>query len=657
MTQRVVAGASAMIFLLLAVMVHLLVDMHDRTSPITLGSPPRLMLDFANAGVQGEAAIDALRSLDEDTGLSLVKQAADLSSDLHGVVLIPLNNNPALPETVGRYQDAPARVVGQEAWSHTTATGLYFATGDTAALPRATSELERMGVRVERDDASIGAGVQGVIRLQSMLTAFVTVCLLLATLVLYWLAVKSRRRALSVLAGTPAARVQVHDLGQLMLLVAAVGLSVSLLATVVVGLWRGWVYAPAFAAYFGILGGLMLVVALMVALGMSAVSVPSPALIARRTPATVGVRRAAGAIKGVTFVLVLLAIGPAWVALDRALTEAEQLSRWERLADYASAEFGLASEADIQRLKPTFGQLVREAEVDDALLFSATFAREEDDEDDLPTMGTRFSDLLGQRWAGIALVNQRWLDVVAADDETHLDEVPSRDLPPAFLTELSRGFDEPWGRAEDAQRTVAGLHFLTPAAGTVPLIGSANELAYRDDVLIAVVPGVWATFSDGTLVNFAYGELLFAGVEETQRRLETHGLARDIKVQHAAEEGILLAQFAAYDAWLSTASIAGLGLALVLAAAISAYIAALLQARNDFARRLAGHQWLRVLAGRALPELGIGGLVAVFVAGLLRPPEQILPVVVTAGLLLAASPVTHVLAARRGFTDVTARKL
>lgn len=654
MTRRVVAGASAVIFVLVAVLAHLLVGMHDRSSPIALGSPPRLTIELADAGVENEAVLEALRRLDEDAGLGLVKQGADLSRDLRGVVLLPVNDNPPVPTSVERYQDDPVRLVGQEVWSQTTVTGSYYATGDAAALPQAISELERMGVRVSRDDTSIRTGLAGLIRLKSMVTAFVTVSVLLATLVLYWLAVKSRRRALSVLAGTPVARVQLHDLGQLMLLVAEVWLPVSVVATVVVGLWRGWVFAPTFAAYLGVLGGLMLVVALVSALWMSAVSVPSPGLIARRAPATLGVRRAAGAIKGVTFVLVLLVVGPAWVAMSQASTLAEQLSRWERLADYASVELGLASEPDLRRLESTFAEFVRQAEDDGSLLFSATYVREEGG---LATKGTEFADLLGPRWAGVALVNQRWLDVVAADDQTRLVDVPAREIPPAFLAAMTRTFDELWGRSDaPAQQTAAGLRYLTPAAGTVPLIGDARELVYRDDVLIAVVPSVSETFSDGNLVTFSTGELLFAGVDETQRRLESHGLARDLTVQRAAETGILMAQFAAYEAWLGAASIAGLGIALVLAAAISAYTAALLQARSDFARRLAGHPWLSVLSGRLVPELAIGSLVAVL-ALMLQPPRHVVPVVVAAVLMLAASPVMHVLAGRRGFADVTARRL
>lgn len=117
MTRRVVAGASAVIFVLVAVLAHLLVGMHDRSSPIALGSPPRLTIELADAEVENEAVLEALRRLDEDAGLGLVKQGADLSRDLRGVVLLPVNDNPPVPTSVERYQDDPVRLVGQEVWS------------------------------------------------------------------------------------------------------------------------------------------------------------------------------------------------------------------------------------------------------------------------------------------------------------------------------------------------------------------------------------------------------------------------------------------------------------------------------------------------------------------------------------------------------------
>jgi hypothetical protein len=652
MTQRVVAGASIVVFGLLAVMVHLLVGMHDESFPVALDSPSRIQLDFAQAAVEGDEAINALRSWDADAGIGLVKQSADLDGNLRGKVLIPLNDRHSLPKTVGWYDDEPpARVVGPEALAHTTPTGMYFVTGDSARLPSFVAMLAQQGVQVTRDDASVWSGLQGLYRMKSLFIAFVTGCVLLATLVLYWLAVKSRSRALRVLGGTSVSRIQTHDLGQLLLLVAGVWLAVSAVATVLIGLWRGWIYAPLFAAYLGALGGLMLAVVIAVALLMSTVSVPSPDLIARRQPATLGVRRAAGAVKGVTFVLVLLTVGPAWGALSQAVGTAEQLSRWERLANQVTVGFPGTSEEDFQRLMPAFGSLVREAEDDGSMALSHVYADTPNDEH------SWVSKSLGERWSSFAFVNQRWLDlVVAKGDRTRLVDVPREQVPQPFLDELALSLDG-WKRSDEpAERVLAGFGYLRPAGGPIPLV-SGGDLAHLDDVLVILVPGAWTTFNDDSLISMASGStLLFTGLDKTQMLLESHGLARDIKVQRAAEAGILAAQFAAYEAWLSVVSMVGLAVALVVAAGISAYIMALLAARNDFARRLAGRPWLRVLERRVALEVALAVLLAAAVAAL-RPPDQVLPVLVAATLVVLLSPAAHVLAARRGFADVGARRL
>lgn len=455
-----------------------------------------------------------------------------------------------------------------------------------------------------------------------------------------------------MLGGTSVARIQTHDLGRLLLLVAGVWLAVSAVAMVVIGLWRGWVYAPLFAAYLGALGGLILAVVIVAALVMSKVSIPSPELIARRQPATLGVRRAAGAVKGVTFALVLLTVGPAWVAVSQAVTTAEQLSRWERLADQVTVGFPLVSEEDLQRMMPAFGAVVRDAEDADAVALSLLF-------EDLPHDEHAWvSDALGERWSSFAVVNQRWLDLVLGEnDQARLVDVPYDQVPRRFVDKFAPQFDL-WKRSDEpAERLLAGFEYLTPAGDPVPALGIGGRLIHLDDVLVILVPGVWATFDDDALLSIASGSnLLFTGLDRTQMLVESHGLAKEIKVWRAAEAGVLAAQFAAYEAWLSVASMVGLAVALVVAAGISAYLMALLQARNDFARRLAGQPWLRVLQGRVALDVTIAVLLAAAVASL-RPENEILPVAVAGLLAVLLSPVAHVLAARWGFTYVRTRRL
>ena len=657
-TRRVVAGASAVIFLLLALMAHLLVGMHDRSAPIVIGAPTRLMLDFSAAQVRGDEGLAALRRVDAGAGTGLAKQAADLSGDLRGAVLVPVNESPLTGRSLDRYEAVPIRVVDGDAWAFTTLNGAYFATGDETAVPTAAAALRQVGVRVEISETTLWDGTETLLRVKGMFLAFLTGCVLLVTLVLYWLAAKARGRALAVLAGTSVARVQLHDLGQLVSLVVGVWVSVGTLSVAVVGVWRGWVFVGVYAQYALLLGALMLAIGFGAAVVMSVLSVPSPSLIARRAPATVGVRRTAVALKAIVFTVVLLMIGPAWAALSVAASQAEQLTRWERLAGYAAVVFPDASDADLDDLAPRFATVVREAEARHRrILFSESFIPEDADPAELK-QDYPFQAVLEQRWSGISIVNEAWLDVGVAADRPNLQPVSADGLPPRLRPELVRWFDELWGLPEaSAAATVQGLRFLTPTTGTVPVVGSSGDLEHRDDVLLVVVPALRSTFGDRLLLEAASGRgLLFEDATATQRELQQSGLSRDIKVQHAAEAGLLAAQFARYEAWLGTASMIGLGLALAISALISAHVEMLLQARNDFVRRLAGQSWFRALSGRLVPEVSVGAGLAL-AAVLLNLSGEALVVAVTALALLALSPLAHVVAGRRGFADVVARKL
>ncbi|WP_347350801.1 hypothetical protein [Intrasporangium sp.] len=657
LAQRVVAAASAVIFALVVLMAHLLVGMHDRSSPIALGSPPRLMLDFSQSSAQGDAALLELRRLDAQAGLGLAKLGANLSGDLRGVVLIPVNESALTGESVARYEDAPTHVVGLGAWRYTTVNGGYLATGDQQQLQSAVERLQAMGVRVTRSDTSVDDGISSLVRVKGMLLAFVTACVLLVTLVLYWLAAKARRRALNVLAGSSVTRIQLHDLGQLLGLVVGVWVPVALVAAALIGAVKSWDFLPVFGQYVSLLAAFVLLVTVGAAVAMSVVSIPSPSLIARRRPATLGVRRAAIVLKGGVFLLVMVLVGPAGAALAEASTRAEQLARWEALADYAAVVFPDAMEADMQRIRKPFGQMVREAERDgQRLLFSETF---------LPPDGTPAQELdqqpfhrvLAGRWQGISLVNQAWLDIGVGPDRAHLMAVKPGGLPPQLTSELRSWFDQLWGApGASSEQIVAGLRYLAPTGGEVPVVYE-GDLVYRSDVLLVVVPDVAATLRDDALLNASTGRsLLFEGVEETQRHVDAAGLGKDVKVQYAADDGVLAAQVASYEAWLGVASMVGLAVALIIAAMISAYVEMLLQARNDFARRLSGQAWLRVIGRRVVPEIVFGAVIGLAVL-LTQPKAQQPTVALTLLVLLAASPAAHVMAGRRGFADVTARRL
>lgn len=653
MTQRVVLGASAVLFGLLAMIAHLMADMHDRAFPVALAPSGSVHLDFAEATIKDEAAFDALKSWDARAGLGLLKESADLTGDLRGKVFIALNESSTLPETIDWYGEEPiARVVSPVALAHALPSGTYLVTGRADELTAFVGDLRRQGVVVSPTSATLTRDLQGLFQLQSLAIAFATGCVLLVTLVLYWLATKSRDRALRILGGTPVAQVQFADITRFVLLISAAWGVTTTTTVVAIGIWKGWEYTPLYASRMAALGVLTLLLVLVAAAVISWVSTPSAESIAQRKPASLGVRRAAGGVKAVTFVLVLLAIGPAWLGITRASATADELSQWKNLADQVRVAFKGVSEDDFKRLMPPFGAMVQEAEAAKSVALCNLFV----DDPAAVTRGERWADSLG-RWSGFALTNQRWLDLMTQSSGGTLSEIPQADLPKQFLDVFASQLDL-WKRSPEPTQTVlSGFRFLTPHDKAIPLAATGGELKFRRDVLIVVAPDTWKTFNDSFLVSTASsGNLIFTGLEPTQVLIESHQIGTAVKVRHAAADGILRAQFAAYDAWLGVISMIGLAVALVVSSAISAYISALLEARNDFARRLAGYAWPHVLKGRLGPETAVGALIAVAML-FVQPSDHAVPVGLTAVLLLTLAPAAHVLAARQAFADVSARRL
>jgi len=96
--------------------------------------------------------------------------------------------------------------------------------------------------------------------------------------------------------------------------------------------------------------------------------------------------------------------------------------------------------------------------------------------------------------------------------------------------------------------------------------------------------------------------------------------------------------------------------ALVVSAAIGAFIAAVLTARRDFPLRLAGKPWRAILADRVAREWVVGVALTVLVILVRGGQGGVLVAGVAVGALLIA-PLTHLLAARWAFTNVSLRRM
>lgn len=165
------------------------------------------------------------------------------------------------------------------------------------------------------------------------------------------------------------------------------------------------------------------------------------------------------------------------------------------------------------------------------------------------------------------------------------------------------------------------------------------------------------TFNDDFLASLTSTDnLIFDGLDSTLALLRAQGLENTVQVKYAAEDGVLRAQFASYEAWLRGFALAALAGAFVLALAISAFIASLIHARRDFPLRLDGRRWSDVLrrrvGGELLATLVLGGLIV-----LVLPPGDLAPTVVALLAGTVGTALAHLAASRWTFHRIANRTI
>lgn len=665
MYKRIIVIVAGALFALLALLAVIITDLYDRDYPQTIGVESSLTLDFSEAGLSVTEAFAMLEELDARWSLGLVKVAPELAGDGNEQIFAALNDGD-LPAEFTWFSGDAGKIVGRERLANSYPDGTYLVTGKSAHLGEFKEALKSAGVKVERWEASILDSLQFVVYERGFAAAVLAVFALLAALALFWLSMRARGRALRVLAGCPTVRIQVQDLagfGSALLVSAGV---VALAAAGYVGIFHGWVYLPVFLKVLISLQVAVIALSLLAAFVMSASAWPSAAMLAFRQPAVKSLRTAAVVIQALTFLLVVAAAGPAWSAYQHSSARSAEMAQWKQLADQVAIEFAMGDlngEDGMVALEPQIGELVKDAESLDMVAHSNTYT---------PEMWTRVdtgeSVDFGE-YSAVSFVNQRWLDLVTRDaPQPALTAAPDHSIPEGLRQEI-RVHAEMWSKERFSEELFAQFRFLRPVCGfRLPVAGGwRDRLLFADDVLLVVVPSLYDAYNDYNLTSMASGSnIMFTGVVATQQLLERHGLDTqalrnrgfkgNLHVVYIAEEGLLLAQFAAYVVWLRTLALLALAIAFTVAAAISALITALLQAKRDFPLRVAGWSWLRILQGRVARELLVGvGLVGFVV--LLQRPEAMGAVLAAAALGLLVVPLSHLFAARWCFHGVSRRRI
>lgn len=656
MYKRIIGVVAGALFTLLALLAVIITDLYDRDFPQAIGVESRLSLDFSESGFSVTEAFATLEELDARWDLGLVKVAPDLDRDGDSQIFVALNGD--LPAEFTWFSgDGVGKIVGKDRLATSYPDGFYLVTGENAHLGEFEDTLKSAGVKVDRKDESIFDSLELVVWERGFAAAVLAAFALIAALALFWLSLRARGRALRVLGGCPTVRIQVQDLAGFggVLLVSAV--AVALAAAGYVGVFHGWTYVGTFLKALVSLQVAVIAVSLLAALVMSASAWPSATMLATRQPAVKSLRSAAIVIQALTFLLVVAAAGPAWSAYKHSSAMAAEMAQWKQLADQVAIVFATDVE-EMDHMEPQIGELVKDAESLDAVALSYTYTQEMQKPVDFG------------EYSAITFVNQRWLDLVTKGaPQPAVTSVPYHSIPEG-LARMVREEAELLSRKGLSEDLFAQFQFLRPVDGfRMPVAqgGGGERLHFADDVLVVVVPSLYDTYNDSALTSMVSGSnIVFTGVTATQQLLDRHdldvqglrdrGLKGELNVVYIAEEGILLAQFAAYVVWLQNLALVALVVAFTVAVAISALITALLQAKRDFPLRVAGRSWVRILQSRVAKELiaGVGllGVVVVF-----QRPDAMGAVLVAAAYGLLVVPLSHLFAARWCFDAVSRRQI
>ncbi len=655
---RIVIVVSLVLFALLSVVAGIVTDLHDRFVPVGLGTRATVVLDFGESGISDDEAFRQLGMLSDRLEIGLVKLAPDLSGDQSGQVFVIVGGQRHLPAAIRRFGEQPdSHIRDSEALANSYVSGQYLVTGDTTRLAEFKAWLTTHRVDNRWTEDNLGSTLELLVRQSDFGMSLLAVTALMVSLVLYWLAVKSRGRALRVLAGVSTWRIQYEDLAGFLVALSAAATICDVVAVIAVGLVQGWTFVPYYAEVLLTFEAIVVLVTMAGAVVLSVASWPNAAILAARESAVKSLRTSAVILKAVTFALVLVAVAPAFTAYMQAQSAAAEQAQWKALADQVVLSFPMrTNEREFQRLMPDVGRVIQDAEARNAVALSYTWT-----DDHLRNVD------LGP-YAYLALVNQRWFDLMLAADRggdargnqpvPGLIPVPADQTPSDVIRVLGAQLELSSRDRLTAAEMLSKVAFYRYAGSIpLPLAVVGGELVFPEAALVVVVPSLHAIFNDSFLVSVASSRnLLFTGLGPTQALIAQHGSQRDVQVRYVAEEGILRAQFTAYFAWLRAGSFAALIVALVVSAAIGAFIAAVLKARRDFPLRLAGQPWWAILADRVGREWAVGAVLTVLVI-LARGGDS---VALVAGVAVAASviaPLTHLVAARWTFTNVSLRRM
>lgn len=657
MYKKIIAVVAFVLFALLAFLAVIITDLHDRDFPHDIGVHHKFYLDFSTSELSINEAFTMLEKLDARWNMGLIKIAPKFTKEGEAQVFATINDG-SLPATFTWFHDDDiGRIVSSERLANSYPDGDYHVTGKSTHLDDFEDKLKSAGVKVNRENESIFNSLGFVVWEKGFAAAVLAASVLIITLALFWLSLKARGRALRVLGGCPAIRILVQDFAGFAGILLTTAGFVLLIATGYVGVFHGWVFIGTFLKALVSLLIAVITLSMIAALIMSVIAWPSSEMLASRQPVVKSLHSTARVVQAVTFLLVLSAVGPAWSTYQQSSTVALEMSQWKELSNQVAIVLATGLD-EMDRMESQIGELVKEAESRNDLALSYTFTEEIEKTDN-------FSE-----YPAISFVNQQWIDLVMNGKSSPDLIIESEDNISNEVKKTVQENIEVLSRQGNSEEVIETFQFMRPVSGLrIPMAkgGGGGELHFSDNTLLVVIPSVYDTFNDSTLTSMISSQnIVFTGVTATQdllkrnnldvQSLNNQGFKGELNVIYIAEEGMLMAQYTAYVAWLQSLALIALLVAFTLACAISSLITARLQAKCDFPLRLAGQSWFKIIQSRVIKEMLVGvGLTGIVIT--IERPEAMWIVLMTLTYSAVIVLMSHFFTARWYFNGVSRRRI
>lgn len=609
MHRRLLMVSSALMCVLAVFLAWVLSDLHDRSLPQEF-HPSAVISVTLPDGMSDVDAFSQLREQNTKLGLGLVKIVPDMERGTDAQVFIPLPGTVLRGVTssslIRRFGSVPnGRIADISRLDSASAGGQYLVCGrwDTSTRESVNVWATRTGVRLDYDGDDATSNFRMLLGTPSFRVAVGATIALVAVLVVFWLSSKARSRALRVLAGVPAWKIQYDDTLALLRPMLLVALVVDVIAVLVVLATRGWVFVPYLLRVIALCESVALGCLLMFTFVISAVCWPSAHMIAMRSPMPQGLSRASALIKALVFVAMLAVIAPSVTSLNTASDAAQEQSVWQRLRNQVSVSF----DANNSDLTTSMAAMIHAMAQHNMIALSYAFTDDQLEHSaiDAPVTG---------------IVTRSWLDLIDINPDTTAGITPISDTQlPEQAQQIVSQFTT-WANDDtQAARLRSQSHYYMVDGVTVPLLkGGSDEMLFPRHATIIVVPDVKSFSDSGFLIPaLSSRNIVMSGLDDTRRQVVRAGLGNAVSVRYIAEEQILRAQFSAYFAWMQAATIVLLLAAFVIITVVGADVRATLRAKHDYPLLLYGYAPARLAALTMLTETLLALIATGILCGLL----------------------------------------